>query len=156
MKKLLGIVPVLLLATGTSFAQTDDVIFNGTVSDSCTVVADTNGTLGLNGTGTVLASTETGGAAGQATITATGTSFNVTIDAITNFTTGPADADTNTTFSTTYDASGATTAAGVDGATPTSLGSGITTLGVNANATKTTGIFSAGTYSLTATVRCAP
>ncbi|MEO1656370.1 MAG: hypothetical protein AAFR65_01495 [Pseudomonadota bacterium] len=156
MKRVLGFAPVLLIATGTGFAQTDDVIFNATVSDSCTVVADTNGTLGLNGTGTVLASTESGGSAGQATVTATNTTFNVTIDNITAFTTGPADADTNTNFATTYNASGATTASGVAGATPTNLGSGITTLAVNASATKTSGIFSAGSYSLTATVRCAP
>lgn len=142
------------LVPAAANAQTADVLFDGTVGDSCTVVADTNGTLGLNGDSTVLASTEAGGAAGAATITTNATSFSVSIDAITAFTTGPADADTNTTFATTYDASGATTASGVDGGTSTSLGNGVTTLAVNASATKSVGTFSAGTYQLTATVRC--
>ena len=145
---------VAMASAATAVAQTDDVIFNATVSDSCTVVADSNGTLALNGASTVLASTEAGGSAGQATIVANNSTFNVSIDAISNFTTGPADADTNTTFGTTYSASGATTASGVTGTTQTSLGLGSTTLTVDATATKSTGTFSAGTYSLTATVRC--
>lgn len=157
MKRLLGSALLPLLAMGSAQAQdTADVIFNATVSDSCTVIADSSGTLGLNGTSTVLASTETGGSAGQATVTASTNTYNISIDTVSGFTTGPADADTNTTFSTSYDASGATSATGVDGATPTPLGTGVTTLAVNANATKTTGIFSSGTYALTATVRCAP
>ncbi|MEM1380535.1 MAG: hypothetical protein AAGH41_07920 [Pseudomonadota bacterium] len=142
------------LSTGTAMAQTADVLFNGTVGDACTVVADTNGTLALNGTSTVLASTETGGAAGTATVTTNNTTFTIEIDAISAFTTGPADADLNTVFATTYDASGATTATGVTGTTQTSLGQGVTTLSVDAEATKTSGTFSAGSYQLTATVRC--
>lgn len=146
----------LPLTSASALAQlTDDVLFNATVGDECTVVADTDGTLALNGTSSVLSSTEAGGAAGAATVTTNSTSFNISIDAISSFTSGPADADTNTTFATTYSASGATTASGVSGTTTTPLGNGATTLSIDASATKSTGTFSAGTYVLTATVRCA-
>lgn len=146
--------PACVMLFASAAAQTDDIQFDGTVSDSCTVVADSNGTLALNGLSTILSSTEAGGSAGAATVTTNNTTFSVSIDAITAFTTGPADADTNTTFATQYDASGATTASGVDGGTSTSLGLGVTTLSVDATATKSSGTFSAGTYQLTATVRC--
>lgn len=135
-------------------AQDADVIFNGTVADSCTVVADSAGTIAINTGNTVLSSTEAGGAAGAATITASTTTYEVTVDAPSTFTTAPAGSDTNTTFATTYDASGATTASGVAGTTATTLGAGSTTLAVNASATKSSGIYNSGTYSLTTTVRC--
>lgn len=154
MKPFLSVFACSSFALATAAAQTSDILFNGTVADSCTVVTDSNGTLGLNGTSTVLSSAEAGGAAGAATVTTNNTSFSVSIDSITSFTTGPADADTNTTFATEYDASGATTASGVVGTVATSLGSGVTTLAVDATATKSSGTFSAGSYQLTATVRC--
>ncbi|MEM9837801.1 MAG: hypothetical protein AAF830_01465 [Pseudomonadota bacterium] len=155
MKRLvIGVSASALFVASAAAQTTDDVLFNGTVGDACTVVADTDGTLALNGTSTVLGSAEAGGAAGTATVTTNNTTFNVTIDPIAAFTTGPADADTNTTFATQYDAAGATTATDVDGATPTTLGNGVTNLTVDAAATKTSGTFSAGTYQLTATVRC--
>lgn len=144
--------PAVMFASAA--AQTADVLFDATVTETCAVVADSNGTLALNGTSDVLSSTEVGGSSGQATVTTNSPNFNVSIDAITGFTTGPADADTNTTFATLYDASGATTATDVDGAVPTNLGNGITTLTIDATATKSTGTFSGGTYQLTATVRC--
>ncbi|MEM6849569.1 MAG: hypothetical protein AAF580_16130 [Pseudomonadota bacterium] len=154
MKKLGAVIAGGAALASSAAAQTGDILFNGTVAGACTIVTDNNGTLGLNGLSTVLASTETGGAAGQATVTTNDGSFSVSIDNITSFTTGPGDADTNTTFATTYDASGATTATGVTGSTSTSLGAGVTTLSVDASATKTSGTFSAGSYQLTATVRC--
>lgn len=151
---LVSVAVVLSVASSAAGQTTDDILFDATVANSCTVVADSNGTLALNGTSTVLASTETGGAAGAATVTTNAGTFSISVDAVTSFTTGPADADTNTVFATTYDASGATTASGVTGITQTSLGTGVTTLSVDASATKTSGTFSAGTYQLTATVRC--
>lgn len=145
----------LTCAASTAHAQvTDDVTFDGTVAATCTVVTQSNGTLALNGLSTVLASTESGGASGTVDVTTNDTSFSVSIDTVSAFTTGPADADTNTTFATTYGASGATTASGVNGQTSTSLGSGVTNLTVDASATKSSGTFSAGSYQLTATVRC--
>lgn len=142
------------LLGGNAFAQDANIVFNGTIGDSCTVVADSPGTLGVNGTNTVLASTEGAGAAGQASVTATSGTFQVTVDAPTSFDTAPAGANTNTSFAASYDASGATTAAGVDGATPTSLNAGVTTVAVNASATKSSGIFESGSYTFTAIVRC--
>ena len=146
---------ISIVSIASASAQvTDDGLFDGTVSAACTVLAQSNGTLALNGGSTVLASTESGGVAGTAEITTNDTSFSVSIDTISAFTTGPADADTNTVFGTTYDAAGATAASGVSGATSTSLSAGVTNLSVDATATKTTGTFSAGSYQLTATVRC--
>lgn len=148
--------PLALFASaGTAMAQTQDTIdFNGTVGDSCTVVTQSSGTLAIDSTGAILASTESGGAAGTADVTATSGSFNVEVDAPTSFTSGPADADTNTTFAASYGASGATTASGVTAGTATTLTAGITTVSVDASATKSSGIFSAGSYVLTTTVRC--
>ena len=145
----------VMIASGTSHAQTADVIFNGNIADACTVVADSPGTLAVNGTNTLLASTEAGGGPGAATVTASSSTFEVTVDAPTGFDTAPAGSDTNTTFGTTYDASGATTASSVAGTTATALGAGVTTLAVNASATKSSGIYESGSYSLTTTVRCA-
>ncbi|MEE4210517.1 MAG: hypothetical protein V2I43_14790 [Parvularcula sp.] len=144
----------LVMISASAAAQTDDILFNGTVGEECTVVADTDGTLSLNGLATVLSSTEAGGGAGAATVTTNSSSFSVSIDTISAFTSGPADADTNTVFATTYGATGATTASGVSGDTATSLGLGSTSLSVDASATKSSGTFSAGSYVLTATVRC--
>ncbi|MEM9422771.1 MAG: hypothetical protein AAF986_09745, partial [Pseudomonadota bacterium] len=140
---------------GVSFAQTADVTFNGSISDSCTVVADSPGTLAVNTTNTELGSSLAGGAAGAATVTASASTYEVTVDAPSSFDTAPAGSDTNTTFATTYDASGATTATGVAGSTATALGAGVTTLAVGASATKSSGIYESGSYSLTTTVRCA-
>ena len=154
MKQVIYVTTGGMLLVGSALAQDTDVIFNGSIGSTCTIVADSAGTLAVNGTNTVLASTEAGGAAAGATATTTDSSFLVEVLTPVGFTTAPAGSDANTTFATSYDASGATTASGVVGTTQTSLGLGVTTLSVNSSATKSSGIYEAGTYQLTTTIRC--
>ncbi|NNU17608.1 hypothetical protein HK107_14850 [Parvularcula sp. ZS-1/3] len=137
-------------------AAQQTVTFTANVGGTCTVIADTDGTLGPSADLTILSSTEAGGTRGRATVTTTGSGFNVTVAPPANFTTGPVDADTNTSFATSYDASGVTVAVGVPGPTPSPLGLGLTFLDVDATATKSAGTFSAGNYTLDTIVTCAP
>lgn len=154
-----SISPVAALVALGAFAPVaaqEDVIFNATVAGSCTIVVDTSGTLGVATDFTQLSSALAGGTAAGATVTASDNSFSLTLAAATAFDTGPSNANTNTTFAAAYDASGATSATDVAAATPTALTSGITNVSVDASADKTTGIFDAGSYSLTTTLTCAP
>lgn len=143
-----------LTSIGAAAAQDASVEFNGTVVDACTVVAAGDGTLGVDALNTILASTEAGGAQGSATVTTTASTFQVTVAAPTAFDVAPSGGGTNVTFASQYDATGATTASGVNAGTQTNLATGVTTVGVDASATKTSGNFPAGSYTMTTTVSC--
>lgn len=150
-------VAVAMIATlpaAAAAAQPANVQFSGSVTDSCTVTADSAGTISIDGTGAVLASTEAGGAQGQATVIATSATYQVELTAPTAFDSFPTGGDTNVTFASSYDAAGATTASGVAAGTPTGLASGVTTVAVDVSATKSTGIFPSGAYQLTSVVTC--
>ncbi|WOI52783.1 hypothetical protein [Parvularcula sp. LCG005] len=140
--------------SGVAFAQSDDVIFNGTIADSCTVVAGSAGTIAASTDSTVLSSTEAGGSAGDAAVTANSAAYQVTVSAPTAFDSAPAGSDTNTTFAASYAASGATTASGVNAGVQTAINAGETTITVDASATKSVGTYAAGSYQLTTTVTC--
>ncbi len=143
------------LLLSTALAQSDTVTFNGTISDTCTVVAGSAGTLAASTDNTVIASSEAGGSAGTATVTTNSTSFEITLAAATAFDSAPASAAANTTFAAEFDASGATTASDVAAGVAQAAGSGTTNLSIDASATKSTGTYEAGSYSLTVTVTCA-
>lgn len=122
--------------------------------DSCTVNVTTPGTLGVSADQTSQSSENVGGIPVSAIITTNSTNSQIQVIAPSSFVVGPADADTNTVFATKYGLSGATTANDVNGTTLTALNSGINNMSVDASATKTSGAFSAGTYSMVATIRC--
>lgn len=130
--------------------------FGGTILDSCVVNVTSGGTLGVSADKTLMASTETGagGVAAVAAVTTNSTNSTVQVINPVAFTLGPGDADTNTTFGTSYVLTGATTATENDGTTVTALGAGVTNMSLDSSATKSSGSFSAGTYSLVATIRC--
>ena len=130
--------------------------FGGSILDSCVVNVTSGGTLGVSADKTLLASTETGagGVAAVAAVTTNSTNSTVQVINPVAFTLGPDDADTNTTFGTSYVLSGATTATENDGTTVTTLGTGVTNMSLDSSATKSSGSFAAGTYSLITTIRC--
>ena len=143
-------VPLALLASAA--AQTADVPFNGVVTPSCTVLAGTPGTLVVNGGGDLLSSTA--GTPGTAVVTATGIGYEVGVDQPLGFDLAPAGGDSDVAFSAVYSATGATVSANINAGTPISLLLGSTTLTIDADAQKTSGIFPAGAYRLLTTVRC--
>ena len=139
--------------SGTAIAATGNVPFNGTVTDTCIVTVGSPGTIAPNTGYTVLGSKEAGGAAGTATILATGNAFNLTAEAPSAWTAAPASASA-ATFAAEYDLSGANTASNVAGGTGTTLAFGTTNVSVDLTATLPTGTYEAGTYAATVTVRC--
>ena len=139
--------------TTTAQAQTNtdvDAVFTGTILDTCTVTVPTPGLLGDSADATVLSSEEAGGQPAQAVLVTNSPRSSVQVLPPDSFTVAPAGSDANTTFATSYDLDGST----VSGLTSTVLGIGVNNLTVNASATKGSGAFEGGAYTLTATVRC--
>ena len=146
------VVAVAVLAPVQAHAVTDNIPFNGTIADTCAITVNSSGTITPNATYTQLSSNNPGGAAGTATILATGTGWDVSADAPAAFSTEPV--VTASTFAATYDLSGVTVAATVPGATTTALNSGTTNVAVDLTATHPTGSYQAGTYAATVVLRC--
>ena len=143
------IIPVL-----AAMQTTGDVQFNGLILDSCTVLVLTAGTLAVNTDGDLLSSENLGGLPGTATVTSTGLGYDLSISAPTGFDSAPTDGGTNTTFDASFSSLGTTIDPLVEVGDLLSLGLGISTLTINASAEKSTGIFPAGTYEMTATLTC--
>jgi hypothetical protein len=148
-----AIAAAAVLAPANAFAVTGNIPFNGTVANTCVITVGSPGTMTANTAYTVLGSKEAGGAAGTATILATGNAFKASVDAPTAFTTAPASA-AGSTFAAEYSLSGANVASNVAGATQTTLANGTTGVSVNLTATHGTGTFEAGSYVATAVLRC--
>ncbi len=156
MKSLLKVVAaVAVLAPVQANAVTANIPFNGTVADTCVITVGTSGTVTPNAGYTQLSSNNAGGAAGTASVLATGGTQNVSAAAPAAWTTAPASA-AGTTFAATYDLAGATTATGVAGATTTNLNAGTTTVAVDLTATHPSATFEAGTYAAVVVLTCEP
>jgi hypothetical protein len=140
-----------VLCAGAAIASTQSAVFSGTVLSTCSLTVGSAGVITSNAGGTTLSSNNSGGSSSVVTAIATGASFNVTAEAPSSFTVGNS---TNVTFAATYDLTGATSATGVSGAVQTLLGVGSTTVDVDLTATKSSGVFEAGAYSASVTVRC--
>ncbi len=141
-----------LLAPAQAFAVTGNVIFNGSVNNTCAITIVDAGILATNVGQTQLSSTNAGGQAGTATLATTSTAYSVTVNAPTAFDTQPATAGTST-FAASYGTTGATVlAAGQTTLRPLSVGT--TTVAVNMTATKVTGAYPTGTYAATVVLRC--
>ncbi len=153
MKNLFKVTAVLAVLTPVhANAVTGNIPFNGSVSASCAITVGSSGTITPNATYSELSSANAGGAPGTASILAIGTSWNVSADAPSSFSTEPV--TTASTFSASYDLSGVTTAASVPGSTTTSLGNGTTNVSVNLTAAHPSGSYQAGTYAATVVLRC--
>lgn len=133
-----------------------NIPFNGSVASSCIITVGSSGTLAANTDFTVLSSEETGGAAGTATILATGGGFSIRADAPASFSSGPTSANDNVTFAANYAVTGANTIAKTDGGTATVLNRGASNVSINMSGTKNGAgeSFEAGTYAATVVLRC--
>lgn len=153
-KKLGAVSAISIALISSANAEDQNVKFTGVVLDSCALIIGTDGTLGQSADQTTLSSQEIGGLPGTVTATTNGTASTLEVITPTAFLTGPASADTNTTFDTNYTLTGATSLSEVIGSTVSPLGLGVTVATINASATKSSGTFDSGTYELVTIVRC--
>ncbi|MER8573571.1 hypothetical protein NKH19_00475 [Mesorhizobium sp. M1338] len=145
---------VLLVACfdQTALATTQNVIFNGTITPTCTLVIATNGTMTVSPDLQSLSSHNSGGSAGTVTLTTTG-GVSLSVDPVTTTTVPSADV-TSTTWTPTYSAAG--THSIVETGSATSIGtSGADLVSVNLAGTKGgSNRFASGNYQATVTLRC--
>ncbi|MGJ8563400.1 MAG: hypothetical protein ACSHXY_07600 [Alphaproteobacteria bacterium] len=151
-----SILALFTAAQGPASAGNVDAqaIFSGIVLESCTVNISTPGTLGVSADGTTLTSEGIGGVSAIAAVITNSVNSTVEVVPPVAFTIAPEGAETNTTFSTNYALTGSTTATVGDGETATALNIGAHVMIVDAAATKSSGTYGAGAYTLVATVRC--
>ncbi|QND62600.1 hypothetical protein HB777_00870 [Mesorhizobium loti] len=145
---------VLLVASidQTALATTQNVIFNGTVSPTCTLVVATTGTMTVSPDLQSLSSHNSGGSAGTVTLTTTG-GVSLSVDPVTT-TTAPSADSTSTTWTPTYSAAGAHSISETGSAT--SIGTpGADLVSVHLAGTKGgSNRFANGNYQATVTLRC--
>jgi len=136
----------------STYADTANVIFNGTVAATCTMGVVTNGTMTVSTNLQSLSSHNAGGSAGSVVVNTTG-SVSLSVDPVT-VTTVPATDVTPITWSPTYSAAGAHTIS--ETPLPTALSvPGTSTVTVHVAGTKTgNNRFAQGNYQATVTVRC--
>lgn len=146
-----------LVLVGSSIATAfagSIVPFTGTVINSCILTVGTPGVMAPSSDYTVLGSKQAGGTSGVVTAVSTGTTFQVSVDAPSSFTLAPTGGNTSVSFATRYSGVGATNIGSTPGTTATALSSGVTVLTVDLAATKSTGVFTQGSYTAEAVVRC--
>lgn len=148
----IALTSALLAAPLPAFAATGDVQFDAVVNNTCTIAVGPAGVLSTNVGQTTLSSTNPGGSAGTADITATSAAYSVSVNAPTAFATAPSGGGTNVTFAANYASAGATTVATTSSAAP--LNTGVSNITVNMTATKTSGSFPTGTYAAIVVLRC--
>ncbi len=152
--KLAGAAALVLLPVQAN-AVTGDVPFNGSVTHTCTITVNSSGTLGVSTDFQSLDSEEVGGAAGTATIVATGNGFDISADAPTSFDTKPVADTTSNTFAANYATTGATSIGQTSGTNVNDLNHGTTNVTVHMSADKSgADVFEAGAYSATVVLRC--
>jgi len=145
---------VLLVACGgqTASATTANVLFNGTITATCTLTVNSNGTMTVSSNLQSLSSHNAGGSAGSVQVVTTG-GVTLSVDPVTA-TTVPASDTTTATWTPTFATSGAQTIAETGTATALTV-PGSSTVAVNLGGTKGgTNSFSAGNYQATVTLRC--
>jgi len=135
-----------------ALATTQNVIFNGTITATCTLVIATNGTMTVSPDLQSLSSHNSGGSAGTVTLTTTG-GVSLSVDPVTT-TTVPAADTTATTWTPTYSSSGTHTIAETGSATSLTA-PGADVVSVNLAGTKGgSNRFASGNYQATVTLRC--
>jgi hypothetical protein len=147
MKKIIAISCIsMIVAPISGFAATGSATFSGSVDNICVITAGAAGRIVPNADYTNLSSTNPGGYASQVTALATGNIFSISTDVPAGIT-----ADNK---SSSYSLSGATNKAITDGTSASPLTSGLTNVSVDLSATRTSGVFTSGTYNGVVTVRC--
>ncbi|RWX60151.1 hypothetical protein EN780_32755 [Mesorhizobium sp. M4B.F.Ca.ET.089.01.1.1] len=133
----------------------------GAVVGTCTIVIGASGTMKPNPAINIFGSKQAGGSSAGATITASSLlctilnlidCFSVSAPAPIAFTSAPSGGDTNVTFATVFRLDGSGT--DIPGSSPQRVINGTHTMQVDLTATKSPGIFPAGSYQGTVTVRC--
>jgi hypothetical protein len=128
---------------------------------TCTIMIGASGTMKVNSTLDVFGSRQSGGSSASATITASSLlctllnlldCYSVSAPAPASFSSAPGGGDANVNFASVYRLDGA----GIDtsGSVPQRLTNGTHTIQVDLTATKSSGIFPAGSYQGAITVRC--
>jgi hypothetical protein len=127
---------------------------------SCTIMIGPSGTMMANPTLNVLGSRQAGGNAATVTINpqsllcnilALIDCYSISAPAPVSFLTAPSGAADNMTFASIFKINGG---ADIPGNTPVMVANGTKTVQVDLTATKSSGIFPAGTYQAQVTVRC--
>ena len=150
---LLPVVFPIALIPVTVHAAQGSAVFTANLLSTCTVLVGTPGVLDLSADGTVLSTNGGGlGTAAGVTVTTTGTGYNVDVTSPTSFITEPS-STSGAVFSTQYDLSGVTIAAGITGGVSTSLNLGVTVVGIDMSVTRSEG-FPAGSYTAQTVVTC--
>lgn len=141
-----------LLSASPALAATGNVIFNGTIAPTCTLVVNSNGTITASTDLQSLSSHNAGGSAGSVALVTTG-GVVLSVDPVTT-TSVPAADTTTTTWTPTYLATGAHTIS--ETGSSTSLAApGASAVSVHLGGTKGgSDRFAAGAYQVTVTVRC--
>ena len=138
--------------TAPAHAVDANVPFTSVVASTCAVVLGVPGVMNANAANTELDSAN--GTSGTAVITTTGTNFELSAIAPSDFTIKPPTYAGSTTFTATYSAGGATTLPSGAGGTARTLLPGVSTASVDLKAVSDSGPFHAGNYTAVVTVRC--
>ncbi|WP_192252211.1 hypothetical protein [Mesorhizobium silamurunense] len=128
---------------------------------TCTIMIGSSGTMKANPAINIFGSRQAGGSSATATITASSLlctllnlldCYSVSAPAPIAFTSAPSGGDTNVTFDTVFRLDGS----GLDipGSSPQRVTNGTHSVQVDLTATKSPGVFPAGNYQGTVTVRC--
>ncbi len=149
----IAVVGALAVVPAQAFAATGNVEFNGTVTHTCTITVDSNGSLAADAGFQTLSSTIGSGTNGTATIVATGNGFDISVDTPTL--SKPAADASSETLTAAYSTSGATSVSGTDSGAANDLSNGTTNVSIDMAATKSgSDVFEAGSYTGTVVLRC--
>ncbi|BCG78339.1 hypothetical protein MesoLj113b_18810 [Mesorhizobium sp. 113-3-3] len=128
---------------------------------TCTIVVGASGTMKANPGLNVFGSKQAGGSSAGATITASSLlctllnlldCYSVSAPAPASFSSAPSGGGTNVTFVSVFRLDGS--GADINGSVPQRVVNGTHPMQIDLTATKSSGIFPAGTYQGTVTVRC--
>jgi hypothetical protein len=120
----------------------------------CAIVVTQPGSLAASPDNMELSSRQAGGRPGIAQITATNSSFDLTIDPPSGFNLAPSGGATDTSFASTISATGSTSFAEASGAFPMDIKRGVSQIEANFVATRNGSPFPAGQYSAELVLRC--
>ena len=160
MKKLVYTAAVVaaVFASAQANAATGNVQFDGTVAGTCVINVSNAGVLGVSTDFSTLGSSQAGGTPGSATVQTTDSSFKISLDTPSAWTSAPASGNANVAFSSAYSSTGSTTASNVEGSTMTPLNAGSHNVTINLTAAKTVSgeTFAPGSYQAQVVLRCEP
>lgn len=143
---------IVLLSASPGLSATGNVLFNGSIAATCTLVVNSNGTMTVSTNLQSLSSHNAGGSAGSVALVTTG-GVVLSVDPVTTTTVPVADT-TATTWTPTYLSTGVHNIAETGSANNLVL-PGASVVSVHlAGAKGGSDTFAAGSYQATVTVRC--